>query len=350
MEMNSIKYDKYILVTGGAGFMGSHMVIYLVNKYPNYFIVNLDKLCYNSCLKNLECLKENTNYKFIKGDVCDEEDMRHIFRHEHITSVIHFAALSHVDHSFSHALDCTYTNTFGTHVLAKTASEASVDRFILVSTDEVYGGDSTVPCTEHSPIKPSNPYACSKAASELMALSYLRCHQLPLIITRATNVYGPHKFPETVVPKFICLLLGNRKCCIHGNGDNIRHYLYVSDVIKAYDVILHEGCVGEVYNIGCDLKMSVLEVAEYLISKLKGSDATALTTPTTPTTSEHLEHTNNRAHNDHHYLMDCSKVHELSWRPEVSWERGVEMTVAWYKENSHNWPNLQDALKAFPSV
>ncbi|ESN90174.1 hypothetical protein HELRODRAFT_104422 [Helobdella robusta] len=337
--MSLKKYDKRILLTGGAGFIGSHMVIHLVNKYPNYLVINLDKLDYCASLKNLECIKEKPNYKFIQGDICEPDFMRYILQEEAIDTVLHFAAQSHVDQSFWSSLDFTRTNVYGTHVLVNASYEAKVKRFIHISTDEVYGGSSECTNTESSKMKPTNPYAATKASAEFMVQSYFECFKFPAIITRSNNIYGPHKYPENVIPKFICLLKNGKKCFIHGDGSSVRNFLYVSDVIAAYDVILHRGVPGEIYNVGSDFAISVMKLAEYLVKKMKGSTENVL---------DHVEFVDDRPFNDHRYSMDSTKMHALGWRPMVTWEEGISGTIAWYRENFNNWSYAEDALRPFP--
>lgn len=337
-------FKKRILVTGGAGFIGSHVVILLVERYPEYFIVNLDKLDYCASLKNLEFLKGKPNYKFIQGDICEPDFMRYIFQEEKIDTVLHFAAQSHVDLSFWSSLDFTRTNVYGSHVLVNAAYEAGVSLFIHVSTDEVYGGHSAESTnTENAKLQPTNPYAATKASAEFIVSSYWECFKFPVIITRSNNVYGPHQYPEKVIPKFIALLERNRKCCIHGDGSVSRNFLYVSDVAEAFDVILHHGQAGETYNIGTDFEISVIKLARYLISSLKGATSEK-------EINRYLEFVEDRPYNDLRYRMDSSKLRQLGWMPKVSWEEGMNRTTSWYQsgQNFDSWPQAEDALRPFP--
>lgn len=343
-ESKPLFFDKRILVTGGAGFIGSHVVILLVERYPNYFVVNLDKLDYCASLENLECLKGKKNYKFIQGDICEPDFMRYIFQEEKFDTVLHFAAQSHVDLSFWSSLDFTRTNVYGSHVLVNTAYEAKVSLFIHVSTDEVYGGNSSK-CdnNENAKMKPTNPYAATKASAEFIVSSYWECFKFPVIITRSNNVYGPHQYPEKVIPKFIALLERNKRCCIHGDGNVSRNFLYVSDVAEAFDVILQFGQPGETYNIGSDFEISVIELAKYLISMMKGIKGDE-------GIKEYLDFVEDRPYNDLRYAMDSNKLHLLGWIPNVSWKEGIKKTVDWYRseKNFYNWSNAEDALRPFP--
>lgn len=338
------KYTKRILVTGGAGFIGSHAVMQLVEKYPEYFVVNLDKLDYCASLKNLQRIKDKPNYKFVQGDICETDFMRYIFQEEKIDTVLHFAAQSHVDLSFWSSLDFTRTNVYGSHVLINTAYEARVSLFIHVSTDEVYGANSSEEgSTECSKLQPTNPYAATKAAAEFIVSSYWECFKFPVIITRSNNVYGPHQYPEKVIPKFIALLERNRRCCIHGDGKVTRNFLHVSDVVDAFDVILHRGVPGSTYNIGTTFEISVIDLARYLIQQLKGVSGDE-------EIKKFLEFVEDRPYNDLRYSMDSSRLHELGWKPQVSWREGMDQTIAWYKADNHfySWANSDDALRPYP--
>ncbi|KAM6341991.1 dTDP-D-glucose 4,6-dehydratase isoform 2-T2 [Podargus strigoides] len=262
-------FEKRLLVTGGAGFIASHVIVSLVKNYPNYLIINLDKLDYCASLKNLETVSEKKNYKFIQGDICEPDFIKQLFKTEKIDIVLHFAAQTHVDLSFWHALEFTYVNVYGTNVLVAAAHEANVEKFVYVSTDEVYGGSIDEEFDESSPKRPTNPYASSKAAAECFVQSYWERYQFPVVITRSSNVYGPHQYPEKVIPKFISLLQHNRKCCIHGSGLQRRNFLYATDVVEAFLTVLKEGKPGEIYNIGTNFEMSIAQLAKELIHLIK---------------------------------------------------------------------------------
>ncbi|XP_075597581.1 dTDP-D-glucose 4,6-dehydratase [Balearica regulorum gibbericeps] len=334
-------FEKRLLVTGGAGFIASHVVVSLVKNYPNYLIINLDKLDYCASLKNLETISGKENYKFIQGDICEPDFIKQLFKTEKIDIVLHFAAQTHVDLSFWHALEFTYVNVYGTNVLVAAAHEANVEKFVYVSTDEVYGGSIDEEFDESSPKRPTNPYASSKAAAECFVQSYWERYQFPVVITRSSNVYGPHQYPEKVIPKFISLLQQNRKCCIHGSGLQRRNFLYATDVVEAFLTVLKEGKPGEIYNIGTNFEMSITQLAKELIHLIKKTSSES--------EMEHwMDYVKDRPTNDLRYPMSSEKMHSLGWRPKVPWKEGIKKTIEWYKENFHNWKNSEKALEPFP--
>ncbi|KAM4794809.1 dTDP-D-glucose 4,6-dehydratase isoform 2-T2 [Rhinophrynus dorsalis] len=266
-------FSKRLLVTGGAGFIASHMIVSLVENYPDYLIINLDKLEYCASLRNLEAIENRPNYKFLQGDICDSRFIQLLFQTERINVVLHFAAQTHVDLSFLNSFKFAYVNTYGTHILLNAARGAGVEKFIYISTDEVYGGSTDEEFDETSPKRPTNPYASSKAAAESFVLSFWERYKFPIVITRSSNVYGPHQYPEKVIPKFISLLQHNRKCCIHGTGRQTRHFLYATDLVEALMTILKRGKHGEVYNIGTDFEISVSQLARELIQMIKNTES-----------------------------------------------------------------------------
>lgn len=328
---------KNILITGGAGFIASHVVIHFVKKYPQYKIVNLDKLDYCSSLANLKEIENAPNYKFVKGNICSSDFINYILKSEEIDTILHFAAQTHVDNSFGNSFQFTENNILGTHTLLEASKVHSIKRFVHVSTDEVYGEIEEGEGFEHSTIlQPTNPYAATKAGAEFLVLAYHNSFKLPTIITRGNNVYGPHQYPEKLIPKFICLLSQGRQCFIHGDGSNQRNFLYVSDVANAFDTITHKGAVGNVYNIGTDFEISVLEVAKKLIELFGMKE------------KDHLQYVENRPFNDCRYKINSDKLGALGWKPVVSWEEGLQKTIDWYKHNIKNWPRIENALVPHP--
>ncbi|KAJ3102125.1 hypothetical protein HDU97_000767 [Phlyctochytrium planicorne] len=355
-----------ILVTGGAGFIASHVVIKLVKAYPNYQIINLDKLDYCSTLKNLADIKEYPNYKFIKGDITITDFVNFLLKEYKIDVVFHFAAQSHVDNSFGDSFEFTKNNVLGTHVLLEAARLHGVKKFIHVSTDEVYGEtDYAKPCCdEDANLSPSNPYSATKAAAECLAQAYLKSFKLPVIITRSNNIYGPHQYPEKVIPKFICSLLNGKKWLvsqnvldeynlrfsfIHGDGSNSRHYLYISDAVDAFITVLKSGIPGEAYNIGTDFEISNRHLARYLLmefglipecKRLSVDNGEAkdlryfeqlegrVVTEATVDEERYLEYVEDRPFNDRRYAIGSSKMHALGWSPRVCFAEGIRETGA----------------------
>jgi len=335
---------KNIFLTGGAGFIASHAAILLCKKYPQYNIVVYDKLDYCSCRENLSELEDLPNFKFIKGDIASQDLVTFVFKEEKIDTVMHFAAQTHVDNSFGNSFAFTQANTYGTHVLLETAKNCdTIRRFIHVSTDEVYGEGESMdakPMEEDHILEPTNPYAATKAGAEFLVKSYHRSFKLPCIITRGNNVYGPHQFPEKLIPKFINQLMRGRVVTLHGDGSNTRNFLYVEDVARAFDVILHKGEVGHIYNIGGKNELPNIDVAKHLLRILgkEKEEATLLT------------FVPDRKFNDLRYTINSNKLHELGWKEEMSWEEGLKTTVEWYRKYSGRYGNIEQALVAHPRI
>lgn len=307
------------MITGGAGFIGSHVTKFIVKKYSNVNVTNLDSLEYCSSLKNIEELNKYPNYKFVQGSICSFDLVRHIIVSENIDTIIHFAAQTHVDNSFGNSFTFTNVNVYGTHVLLEVAYRCGIKRFIHVSTDEVYGENEGDHYREDVVLEPTNPYSATKASAELIAKSYLRSFNLPVIITRSNNVYGPHQFPEKLIPKFICRLTRNEPCCIHGDGLNLRSYIYVDDVVDAFDIILHNGDIGEIYNIGVSLEKTNLQVAKDL-QEILGKDG-----------DNYIVFVDDRKYNDKRYAINSQKLHSLGWQPKTEWHCGLIKTIKWYQ-------------------
>ena len=330
---------KNILITGGAGFIGSHVAIRLCKLYPSYNIVVYDILDYCSNLKNLDSVNHLINFKFIKGDICNFASVQNAMTTHRIDTVLHFAAQSHVDISLTNSLKFTHTNVIGTHVLLECARQCSLARFIHVSTDEVYGTTNTVADINHA-LEPTNPYACSKLAAECMIKAYQKCFRMPIIITRCNNVYGPHQFLEKVIPKFIVRLLHGQTCCIHDDGSSERDFLYVSDVAEAFDRLLHSGQPGRLYNIGASQGFTVRQVAEKLIRIVRqGEDLDV---------ASYLEFVPGRILDDKRYKIDSGEMLALGWSPKVEFNDGLSRTVEWYRNNLNHWPDAEYALEPHP--
>ena len=344
-DKGNVYTPKNILVTGGAGFIASHVVIQLVQKYPDYKIVNFDKMDYCSSLNNLNEVKDCPNYKFIKGNILSADLIKYVLETEKIDTIIHAAAQTHVDNSFGNSFAFTSNNVMGTHVLIETAKTHGIKRFIHVSTDEVYGSsyDEEPRHIESDALEPTNPYAATKAAAENIVKSYYRSFGLPVIITRGNNVFGPHQYPEKVIPKFIRRLLKGLPCCIHGDGSNSRHFIYVGDVARAFITILHKGVDGETYNIGCETEYTNLEVAERLVKTLKTNVKDA---------KDHIEFVSDRPFNDVRYYISSDKLKKLGWEEVTSFDEGLKKTVDWYSKVTPDWWEVgtDSSLAAHPHL
>ncbi|KAF2460260.1 hypothetical protein BDY21DRAFT_369314 [Lineolata rhizophorae] len=339
---------KSIMITGGAGFIASWIARHLVTSYKEtYNIVCFDKLEYCASLSNVGALNSYANFKFVSGDITNPTDVGRCLAHHHIDTIFHFAAQSHVDLSFGNSYEFTETNVLGTHVLLECAREFGIGRFIHVSTDEVYGevaADDTG-LLEKSILAPTNPYAASKAAAEMMVNAYSRSFKVPAIIVRSNNVYGPHQYPEKVIPKFACLLHRNQKLLLHGDGKHTRHYLYASDAVDAFDTILHRGSIGEIYNIGSRDEISNLTLCAKLIGVFGHTNTTE------KDVYAHVEHGCDRPFNDRRYAVDGSKLKRLGWTQKTGFDEGLRMTVDWYRKYGDVWwGNIEHIFAAFPSA
>jgi len=318
-----------ILVTGGAGFIASHIVIQLVKQFPQYKVVCFDKIDYCSSTKNLSEIEDAPNFKFVKGNLLSADLIKYVLETEKVDTIIHAAAQTHVDNSFGNSFAFTENNVMGTHVLIETAKNVGIKRFIHVSTDEVYGSsyDGEERHVESDVLEPTNPYAATKAAAENIVKSYFYSYKMPVIITRGNNVYGPHQYPEKIVPKFIRRLMKGEPCCLHGDGTNSRHFIYVEDVANAFITILHKGIDGDTYNVGCEEECTNLEIAEKLVlSVMPGSQP-----------KDHIIFVADRPFNDVRYYISSKKLMALGWKPEVGLEEGLRRTVEWYKKVPTDW-------------
>ncbi len=329
--------QRNILITGGAGFIGSHVVRRFVKKYPQYRIINLDLLTYAGNLENLRDVERAPNYTFIKGDICDAEAMRRLFREHAVEAVIHLAAESHVDRSISSPMDFVRTNVIGTVALLNVAREqwsgveAGSMRFYHVSTDEVYGSlhDDGL-FLETTAYDPQSPYSASKASSDHFVRAYGNTYKLPFVITNCSNNYGSHQFPEKLIPLMINNIRLGRPLPVYGRGENVRDWLWVEDHASAIDVVFHQGANGETYNIGghnewknIDLVHLLCRIMDGKLSRSEGESAKLITFVT------------DRAGHDLRYAIDAGKIEkELGWRPSITFEQGLERTVDWYLANN----------------
>ena len=309
-----------ILVTGGCGFIGSNFINYICKKYPEYNIVNLDAMYYCASEYNIRAeIRNSSRYTFIEGNINDYNLIKYIIQTSKINCIIHFAAQSHVDNSFDNSLQYTEDNVKGTHTLLEVVRKTKPTiLFLHFSTDEVYGESELdeKPKHEMSLLCPTNPYAASKAAAEMLVNSYKHSYGLRCIITRCNNVYGPNQYPEKLIPKFIKLLKSGEKCTIHGDGSSLRSFIHTDDVSSAVDTILHKGKIDEIYNIGSDLKdeRSVLEVTEILVKKLYGKDDA----------DNYITFVPDRPFNDKRYFITNDKLKELGWKTTINFSEGID--------------------------
>lgn len=328
--------ERNILITGGAGFIGSHLVRLMCNKYPNYQIINLDKLTYAGNLENLKDVENLPNYQFVHADICDMEALKTLFEKLQISHVIHLAAESHVDRSITNPLEFAQSNVIGTLTLLQVAKEAWKDNyqgkcFYHVSTDEVYGSlefDGSL-FTEDTPYDPHSPYSASKASSDHFVRAYHDTYGLPILISNCSNNYGSHQFPEKLIPLFINNIRHNRELPVYGKGENVRDWLWVEDHARAIDTILHNGRIGDTYNIGgfnewtnIDLIKVMIAVVDRLLGREEGASLKL------------IKYVTDRAGHDLRYAIDSSKLkNELGWEPSLQFEEGIEKTTRWYLDN-----------------
>ena len=314
-----------LLVTGGCGFIGSNFINYISKKYPNYFIVNIDALYYCANEKNInDTIRNNFNYKFIKGNLKDFDFVSYILEQYHINVIVHFAAQSHVQSSFDDSLIYTMDNVLGTHTLLESCriyqnKTNALLKIIHVSTDEVYGESVNDDCKneEQSILVPTNPYAATKAGAEMLAMSYIKSYNLPIIITRGNNVYGPNQYPEKLIPLFIKQLRNNEQVTIQGDGSAIRSFLHVNDVCTAFETILFKGVVGEIYNIGTHTEYSVLEIAKILVKLIKRTDQF----------QSYIRFIADRPFNDSRYFISNEKLKSLGWEIKINFEDGIKTLI-----------------------
>jgi dTDP-glucose 4,6-dehydratase len=319
---------KKILVTGGAGFIGSNYVKLVLKKHPDYQVINLDALTYAGNLQTLQDIEKNPNYRFVKGDIGDHALIEKLFA-EGLDYVVNFAAESHVDRSILDPEIFVKTNVLGTQVLLNVARKAwgtdTTKRYLQVSTDEVYGSlGVTGYFTEETPLSPNSPYSASKTGADLLVRAYYETFKLPVITTRCSNNYGPYQFPEKLIPLMISNVLENKKLPVYGDGKNVRDWLHVSDHCEAIDVVLHKGKLGDVYNIGGNNEKENIYIVKLILKELGK-------------TEELIEYVKDRPGHDRRYAIDASKMkRELGWEPAYTFEQGIKETIAWYVQ-SQDW-------------
>jgi dTDP-glucose 4,6-dehydratase len=320
---------KKILVTGGAGFIGSNFINYILKARNDVFIVNLDKLTYAGNLKNLSGVENHANYSFIKGDIVNDELVRYIFQKYQITHVINFAAESHVDRSILGSEVFFRTNVLGTNVLLETAKYFGVEKFVQISTDEVYGSlGPEGQFEETTPLQPNSPYAASKAAADMMALAFHHTYGVPVVITRCSNNYGQYQFPEKLIPLMIINSLNDKKLPVYGDGLNVRDWIYVIDHNKAVELVLDKGEIGEIYNVGANTEKRNIEIVKLVLKQLGKSE-------------ELIEFVKDRPGHDRRYAINSEKIKkQLGWEPDYSFENAMRDTINWYIKNEKWWKEI----------
>ncbi len=323
---------KTIIVTGGAGFIGSNFVYYMLNKYPEYRIVCVDCLTYAGNLHTLNKALENPNFRFSKTNICDKEGITKLFKEENPDIVVNFAAESHVDRSITGPEIFVKTNISGTQNLMDVCRELNIPRYHQVSTDEVYGDlpldRPDLFFTETTPLHASSPYSASKAGADMLVMAYYRTYKFPATISRCSNNYGPYHFPEKLIPLMIINALNDKPLPVYGDGKNVRDWLYVEDHCRAIDLIIHNSKIGEIYNVGGHNEMSNIDIVKLICKKLDKPESL-------------IEFVEDRKGHDRRYAIDPTKIHnELGWLPETKFKDGIEKTIEWYLDNKTWWEEI----------
>ena len=323
------KKREIYFITGGSGFIGSNFIHYLFEIYGNdIFIINYDKLTYAGNPENLKSIENRENYRFFKGDICDPKLVERIFSQYKPDYVINFAAESHVDRSIGMPEDFIRTDTLGVFYLLEASRKHNIKKFIQISTDEVYGSIEEGKFTEESGLYPSSPYSAGKAGGDRLAYSYYVTYNLPVIVTRASNNYGPYQYPEKLIPLFVTNAIENKKLPIYGDGKNIRDWLYVKDHCSAVEFILRNGKDGEIYNVGGNCEKENLEITREILKATEKDESL-------------IKYIKDRAGHDRRYALDDTKLVNLGWKPKYNFEQGMANTVNWYKNNHQWWEPLK---------
>lgn len=321
-----------LLVTGGAGFIGSCFIRHIINKYKDYKVINLDALTYAGNIENLDDIKDNPNYTFVRGNICDKKLVRELINES--DCVVNFAAESHVDRSISSPEIFIETNIQGTLNLLQASKELGIERFLQVSTDEVYGSlGKDGYFYETTPIAPNSPYSASKASADMLVRAYHETYNMPVLNTRCSNNYGPYQYPEKLIPLFISKLKKGEKVPVYGDGLNVRDWLYVYDHCQAIDTVLHQGKVGEIYNIGGHNEKTNLEITRLILNAMGKDDSS-------------IEYVPDRLGHDKRYAISNDKItSELGWKPSVTFEEGIKLTIDWYLNNTNWIENIEKRQK-----
>ncbi len=321
-----------ILVTGGAGFIGSNFVKYMLAQYPQSHVVVLDKLTYAGNLDNLEEVWDDARFHFVKGDICDQKVVEETM--VGCDAVVNFAAETHVDRSIGDPGAFVRTDVYGTLMLLEATRKLKVRRYVQISTDEVYGSVSQGSSSEDSPLRPSSPYASSKAGADLLVLSYFVTHRLPVLITRSSNNFGPNQYPEKLIPLFVTNALDDRPLPLYGDGLNVRDWLYVLDNCRAIDMVLQRGAEGEVYNVGGDNERNNREITELILAILDKPESL-------------VKMVQDRPGHDRRYSLNSEKIKALGWAPQARFRDDLERTVRWYREHQDWWRKIKEGRQDF---
>ncbi len=319
---------KTYFITGGCGFIGSNFVRHIFNIDSSAIIINLDKLTYAGNPNNLADLKDSERYIFYHGDICDSKIVKNIFQQHKPNYLINFAAESHVDRSIGKPDDFIQTDIFGTFTLLEIAREYDLERFIQISTDEVYGSIEKGSFSETDTLMPRNPYSASKAGADRLAYSYFTTYNIPVIITRASNNYGPYQFPEKLIPLFVTNALEDKKLPVYGDGKNIRDWLYVDDHCDAIQFVIDNGTVGEIYNIGGGNELTNIEITDLILKETNKAESLK-------------QFVQDRLGHDRRYSLNCEKLENIGWRPKYNFLDAMKSTVDWYKQNDGWWKPLK---------
>lgn len=317
---------KTLLVTGGCGFIGSHFVRRFLKTHPEWNLINLDKLTYCGNPANVQECEANPRYQFLKADICDDKAVDTVM--QKVQAVVHFAAETHVDRSIHSADDFLKTNIFGTRVLLEAALRHKIQRFLHISTDEVYGSLETEHADESFPLMPNSPYSAAKASSDLLVRAYGKTYQLPVLITRSSNNYGPNQFPEKVIPLFITNLMDGKKVPLYGKGLNRRDWIYVEDNCAAVELVFDKGKPGEIYNIGAGHELSNIELTHAILKEMGAG-------------TDRINPVADRPGHDFRYGLSIEKIKKLGFTPACSFEKGLKKTIQWYRDNSGWWQPLK---------
>ena len=330
-EERSIE-GKTFLVTGGAGFIGSNFIHFLLKKYPDCHIINLDKLTYAGNLDNLKDVEDDPRYEFVKADIQNRERVKELING--VDAVVHFAAETHVDRSIMSAGEFIMTDVFGTFTMLDGIKDSDVEFFLHVSTDEVYGSREKGYFKESDPMNPASPYSASKAGADRLVHSYWVTYEVPILIVRPSNNFGPYQYPEKFIPLFISHAMENKSLPLYGKGTNVRDWLYVEDNCQALDVVMRKGKLGEAYNIGANNEVPNIRVAERIVDLLEKPRSL-------------ITFVKDRPGHDQRYALDCEKIHALGWKPSFDFDKALEATVNWYKDHKEWWEKIKQKSKDF---